>query len=788
MASPYLRSSISASQNNKTRSITYSNRQQREFFMMAKSPAQWVNPLIDTANRRFFFFSSASRPFGMVNLSPDTAAGGGAWEAGYRYNKNTICWFSHIHGWQLSGIPILPTIGPMRGHEGVDVYKSTFNHDNETVQPGYHQVYLDSYNINAELTATDRVGFHRYTCPKAEDVHILFDLTTTIGPSDISDASIEKTSDTELVGYVVNAPTRRRPKALKIYFVAQFDRPIKNFGGWQDGEVIKSAEKITGPNTGAFVHFTTDEGDTIHLKVAISYCDIDGARNNLNTELPHWHFDQIRQEATDAWNGSLGRIEVEGGTDAQKTKFYTDLYHALLGRRRVSDKDGRYIDNTGNTPTIRKIPLNEKGIPLYEHHNSDAFWGAQWTLNVLWPLAWPEITHNFCNTFLDMYKNGGLIPRGPSGGNYTFVMTSATSTPFFVSAYQKGIRSFDIEKAYEGLRKNHFPGGLMSKAGYEHDTFIGGGVEYYIARGYIPMGIKAHAFHCDGPAQTLECAFQDWTLAQLAQALGKTEDAELFLKRAHNYQNLYNPNTHFMHPRTMDGEWLKDFDPHKSDGWNEGNGWHYLWWAPHDPMGLAKLMGGTDTFIKRLNEQFEIAAEKNFIAPHAKHHENVIEYGNQPCTHFAHLFNYVGAPWLSQKWTREVMKAAKSDITPQGGYGGDEDQGMMGSLNSLMALGLFAMRGGCEADPIYDITSPIFDRITIHMSPDETFIIETQNNTPENIYIQSATLNGKTHDRAWFRHSDLINDGKLTLTLGPEPNTEWGVKKLPPSMTPSDQA
>lgn len=753
---------------------------------MAKSPAEWVNPLIDTANRRFFFFSSACRPFGMVNLSPDTAAGGGAWEAGYRYDNHTICWFSHIHGWQISGIPVLPTTGPMRGHEGVDVYKSSFTHDNETVHAGYHQVHLTDYNINAELTATDRVGFHRYTFPQAEEANILFDLTTTIGPSDITDASIEKVSDTELVGYVENAPTRRRPKPLKIYFVAQFDRPIQTFGGWQDGNIIETTNTISGPNTGAFVKFSTKDGDTVHLKVAISYCDIDGARNNLNEELPHWNFDQVRQEATEAWNNYLGRIEVEGGTDAQKTKFYTDLYHALLGRRRVSDIDGRYIDNTGDTPTIRQIPL-KNGKPQYEHHNSDAFWGGQWTLNVLWPLAWPEITHNFCNTFLDMYKNGGLIPRGPSGGNYTFVMTSATSTPLFVSAYQKGIRTFDLESAYEGLRKNHFPGGLMSKAGYEHDTAIGGGAEYYIERGYIPMGIKAHAFHCDGPAQTLECAFQDWTLSQLAQALGKTEDAELFLKRAHNYKNLYNPDTQFMHPRTMDGEWLTDFDPHKPDGWNEGNGWHYLWWVPHDPSGLAELMGGKEIFIKRLDEQFIQAAKKNFIAPHAKHQENVIEYGNQPCTHFAHLFNYVGAPWLAQKWTREVMKAAKSDITPYGGYGGDEDQGMMGSLNALMAMGLFAMRGGCEADPIYDITSPLFDRITIHLHADytsgNTFTIETQNNSPDNIYIQSATLNGNPLNRAYFRHSELVSGGTLTLTLGPEPNTEWGTQDLPPSMS-----
>jgi predicted alpha-1,2-mannosidase len=752
---------------------------------MNKSPAQWVNPLIDTANRRFFFFSSACRPFGMVNLSPDTAAGGGAWEAGYRYNNHSVCWFSHIHGWQLSGIPVLPTMGVMRGHEGVGVYKSKFSHDRETVQPGYHQIFLEDYNINAELTATDRVGFHRYTFGEAGDAHVLLDLTATIGPSDISEASIEKTSDTELVGYVVNAPTRRRPRPVKIYFVARFDRPIKRLGGWRDGALIESAGRIEGPGIGAYAQFAVGEGDVVQLKVAISYCDAAGARTNLESELPHWDFDRVRQDATTTWNAFLGRIAVEGGTDAQQTKFYTDLYHALLGRRRVSDIDGRYIDNTGDAPTVRQIPLSSAGKPLYEHHNSDAFWGAQWTLNVLWPLAWPEITHNFCNTFLDYYRNGGLIPRGPSGGNYTFVMTSATSTPLFVSAYQKGIRSFDIDTAYEGLRKNHFPGGLMGKAGYEHHTAIGGGADYYVERGYVPMGIKATAFHCDGPAQTLENAFQDWCLAQLAGALGKEEDARLFTQRAHNYQNLYNPETQFMHPKTMDGAWLANFDPNKGDGWNEGNGWHYLWWAPHDPAGLANLMGGRDLFIRRLNEQFEIAAQKDFIAPHGKHHENVIEYGNQPCTHFAHLFNYVGAPWLTQKWVRRVMQQAKSDITPFAGYGGDEDQGMMGSLNALMAIGLFAMRGGCEADPVYEISSPLFDRIAIHLSAESTFVIETRNNSAENMFIQSAVLNGKPHTRAWFRHSDIAYGGHLVLTLGPEPNTDWGSKMadLPPSMS-----
>jgi len=756
-----------------------------------KQPVEWVNPLIDTANRRFFFFSSACRPFGMVNLSPDTVAEG-AWKGGYHYTENAILWFSHIHAWQLCGIPVLPTTGALKGHKGSNSYKSSFSHETEIVRPGYHSVFLDDYNIRAELTATDRVGFHRYTFPKSDSSHILFDLSAEVGPSPISNCEVKRVSDTELEGYVENDATLRRPKRVRIYFVVIFDKPFEFFGGWRDGKVLENIEQLSGKGCGAFVRYATGKDEMIQMKVALSYCSIEQARLNLETELPHWDFTQVREDALAVWNQWLGRIEVKGGTDAQKTKFYTDLYHALLGRRRVGDVDGKYSNRTGKKQVIRQIPLDENGRLWYEHHNSDAFWGTQWTLNILWPMAYPEITHNFCNTLVDMYKNGGLIPRGPCGGNYTFVMSAATSTPFLVSAYQKGIRSFDVEKAYEGMVKNHFPGGLMSKAGYEHDTCVGGGVEYYIERGYIPLGIEAEAFHLESATQTLEYTYNDWCLAQMAAALGKEKDYDLFMKRAQNYKNLYDRETSFMRPRKMDGSWLEDFDPMAPDGWEEGNGWHYLWHVPHDVQGLINLMGGRETFVRRLDELFTKAAEGNFIAPHGEHHLNYLDYGNQPSTYIAHLFNYAGAPWLTQKWVRRVMEQAKSDITPYGGYGGDEDQGQMGALNALMAIGLFSVNGGCGREPVYEITSPIFDRVTIHLDKKyysgKMFVIETENNQPGNIYIQSASLNSKPLNRPWFHHSDFAKGGVLRIVLGKEPNKQWGSRPedAPPSMSLKD--
>ena len=576
-----------------------------------KQPADWVNPLIDTANRRFFFFSSACRPFGMINLSPDTLQDG-AWGSGYRYDEPYVLWFSHVHAWQLAGIPILPTTGVFKGHLGSKIYRSSFSHDIEVVHPGYHALTLDDYGIHAELTATDRVGFHRYTFSQSGEAHILLDLSAELGPTTMSDFFVEQVSATELCGFVENAPTRRRRKAARIYFVLQTDKPF-SFLAWQGDEVTQhiKSHKHSG---GVALEYQVEAGESIQLKVAISYCNTRQAQLNLDTELPHWDFNRVHQEASEVWNSWLGRIEVEGGTDAQKTKFYTDLFHALLGRRRVSDVNGKYSDMTGSEQVIRQIPLDETGQPIYEHHNSDAFWGAQWNLNLLWSIAYPEIIHNFCNTFVDMYKNGGLIPRGPSGGNYTFVMTSPSSTHLLTSAYQKGIRSFDLEAAFKGLTKNHELGGLISKAGYEHGTSIGGGAEYYLERGYVPLGIEAEAFHLQGAGQTLEYDFCDWALAEFASALGESDIAMRYYARAKNYQHLYNSETGFMQPRRLDGSWLEPFDPMSPEGWVEGNGWQYLWHVPHNVTALIELMGGREVFIERLDTMLEKASEKNFIA------------------------------------------------------------------------------------------------------------------------------------------------------------------------------
>ena len=761
-------------------------------------PVDLVYPLVDAANSRWFFFNSATRPFGMVNLSPDNAIDAD-WNAGYRYEKDSIKCFSHVHGWQLSGIPVMPTTGEFKGHLGSNKYGSKFSHKTEVIKAGYHKVVLDAYGITAELTSTTRVGFHKYTFPKSTKSQILFDFSTFLGPSDTQKGFIKKVNNQEIEGYAIMAPTIRRPKTLPVFFVAQFDKPFDSLKGWRKGQLEEVTNSIEGEKIGAYINFTTQTGEVRKMKVAISYVSEEQARLNLMSELPHWDFEKTVKESREEWNKWLSRIEIEGGTDTEKRRFYTDLWHALQGRRIISDVNGKYSDMTGAERRIGQIPLDEKGKPTYNHHNSDSFWGAQWTINTLWHLVYPEVTESFVNSMVMMYQDGGLIPRGPAGGNYTYVMTGAATTPFIVSAYMKGIKGFNIEKAYEGLRKNHFPGGMMSKAGYEHNTFKGGGIEYYMERGYVPHPISniKYGFHQDGSTQTLEYAYQDYTLAQMAKKLGKNDDYELFMKRATNYKNIWNADIGWMWNRTLDGKWAEPVDILRYDnGWEEGNAAQYVWFVPHDVQGLINLMGSREAFTTKLNSSFEKAQKHDFVSGKSHDKETLeelrrvyINYGNQPSIQTAFLFNYAGSPWLTQYWSRQVIDKVYSGLSPQFGYSGDEDQGLMGSLAVLMKSGIFSTNGGTSPKPFYEISSPIFNKITFHLNPKyysgKTFTIEAKNNSSKNLYIQSAKLNDKALEKPWILHETVIKGGKLTLNMGANPNKNWGSKpeQAPPSMT-----
>lgn len=750
------------------------------------NPASYVNPLIDTKSPRWLYFSSACRPYGLVSLSPDTWVYG-TWNSGYIYDTTTVRCFSHIHCWQLSGIPVMPVTGTMKGHLGFEANKSGFSHDNEVVKPGYHSLVLDDYNITAELTSTCRVGFHRYSFRGNEPGHILFDIGAELGHGKMDSAAIRKTGDSELAGYSIMSATNRREKPCKVYFIAHFNRPFSSFGGWKKPANDTEAEKILlrdidsihGIECGGYVTFNDPGKEPVLIKVTLSYVSEDQARLNLDAELPHWDFDRIVKESYDEWDNELGKIEIEGGTYEQRVKFYTDLWHVLLGRHIYSDHNGKYTDNTGSEPRVRQIPPDKSGVPLFNMHNSDSFWGTEFTLNILWSIAYPQVMNNMAATLTEYYKNGGMIARGPSGGNYTFVMNGDQAAPLIAAAYNKGIRNFDVEAAFAGCLKNSESGGIRSYSGYE--VIPNKYMDYYSERGYVPEDIPGPGWHKDGCALTLYFAYQDWCMAQFAKGMGKTDIYEHYLKRSFNYRNVFDPESGWMRPREMDGSWYKDFKPVEEKGsargFTEGNSAVFTYYVPHNIKDLINMIGGNEAFTDKLNKQFELAAPERFITPHGQHAHNWVDYENQPGFHMAHLFSHAGAPWLTQYWLRRLKDEVFSDITPYGGYNGDEDQGQIGGFGVLTSIGLFDITGGASTDPYYEITSPVFDKITIHLDNryyrGKTFVIKTINNNPGNTYIQSAKLNNKTLSSFRIPHSAITNGGIMEIVLSDKPS-QWG--------------
>ena len=724
-----------------------------------------VYPMLDTENSRWFYFASASRPFGMVNLSPDTQVDG-AWGSGYRYATDTIKGFSHVHGWQISGLSVMPVqIAGSNYKNAFTDYYSAFSHDDEIVFPGYHKVILKRSGIKAELSSTTRVGMHRYTFSNRGIPAILLNLNTMLGPSGNQNGIVTLRDSVTLEGALDMMPTHRRPKPFRLYFQIKSNTAIDSI--------------VRDDATNNYLVFTNPGQKQVLLKAALSYTSITNAELNSQRELPHWDFDAVVQESAMHWEQMLGRIRVTGGTQIEQRRFYTDLWHALQGRRIISDVNGAYPDNTGELFRIGQIPLDEARQPRFNHYNSDSFWGAQWTLNTLWGLVYPDIMKEFSESLMLYYRDGGLIPRGPSGGNYTYVMTGASTTPFMVSAIQKGIVRDNLDSVYNALKKNHLPGGIMAKAGYEHQTNLGGGLEYYIKNGFVPYPIPEGKFgsHQDGASLTLEYAYQDWTLAQLAKKLEKEQDYDYFIGRSVHYRNVFDAESGYIRPKDIEGNWQPDFDPFRyENGFNEGNAAQATWFVPHDIDGLATLMGGTSRAVERLHQQFEIAEAQGFtsgtsheVEQHPEFSRIPINYGNQPSIQTAFIFNHLGRPDLTQYWTRKVIDKVFSGISPNSGYKGDEDQGLMGSLAVLLKIGLFQLNGGTEANPGYDVGSPLFDQIEIDLDPKfysgKTLVIKSTRSTAAAWKLSKITFNGKPQSDFKIDHNQITRGGILELVF-----------------------
>ena len=756
-----------------------------------KLPVDYVDPLIGSHNSRWIMFPGPTTPFGMVKLSPDNQELG--WKAGYDYEIDNIAGFSHIHSWTMAGLLTMPTVGELKTIPGTEKhpergYRSKFKHENEIAETGYYSVFLDDYNIKAELTTTTRTGFQRYTYPKNDSARILIDLQI---PSEygyeIFYTEIKKVSDTEIEGVSYQQSLRKANyNEYILHFVMRFNKPFKSLNGWVKEEIYRDVERVSSDfghkDVGAFVQFKTAEGEQIMVQTGISLVSTEQARLNLETELnPYkWDFEAVKNDSKKNWNTLLSTIEVEGGTETDKTKFYTNLYRAYAGRTTWSDVNGKYVDMYEK---VQQLPDASK--PVY---GSDGFWITFWNLNQLWTLATPDIANNWVNSFLEIYDRGGWLPRGPTGIEYSAIMVASHQISLIVSAYQKGIRNYDINKAYKAVHK------LQTVQGKPHEAggYVGNRhLDPYMLYGFVPDSV--------GPvSNTLAYAYDDWTVGQFALSLNKIPEYKQFTKRAFNYQNVFDPEVGYMRRKYANGNWVDGFSEYGQVAWLgsgyvEGNAWQYTYFVPHDVHGLIKLMG-KDEFNNRLEAGFAKSAPHKFNSEHLGSNSLdgmgvlPINHGNQPNMQAAYLFNYSGKPWLTQKWASEIMEIYYgSDAV--GGWLGDEDQGQMGAWYVMSAMGLFQMDGGAAAKPIYEIGSPRFEKTTIHL--DEKyyaggkFVIEAKNVSKENIYIQSAKLNGKPLNNTWFYHEELVKGGTLELKMGNKPNKKWGSQpeNAPPSLS-----
>lgn len=763
-----------------------------------RSPIDCVDPNIGTMHSRWFFYTPAAEPFGMAKLGASTNGSYGnvqGWEAvGYEDAHTSIDGFPCLHEFQVGGIVLMPVVGVVKTKPGSleepDAgYRSRFDKATETARPGYYSVVLKDYGVKAELTATTRVGFQRYTFPESGDAHILFDIGNRIGESGaVRDAFIRWDGRNTVEGYVVTEPEYVKKyqagATVNMYFYAQLSKtPAGAEVFYREGE-LKAASEIKGKGATMSLNYATRDGEQIEVKIGLSYTSVENARLNLETEAARLSFNRALKNATDKWEDYLGRIRVSGGTEANRVKFYTGLYHALLGRGVASDVNGAYPKNDG---TVGQIERDKNGKPLHHHYNTDAVWGAYWNLTPLWALAYPEYYNDFVNSQLLIYRDAGWLGDGVACSKYVSGVGTNMMSITFAGAYQNGIRNYPVEEAYQAALKNELGAeGRIEGAGKMD-------VAQFVKLGYVPYENTYHfGTHPGGStfsaSHTLEYSFSAYAMAQWAKALGKQEDYLRLSELSEGWKKLFDSEWKLIRPRVVGGEFIDRFNPLESwRGFQEGNAMQYTFFVPQDPLGLIEKVG-KEKFNHRLDSIFMIARESVFgggkVLNAFSGLQSPYNHGNQPNLHISWLFNYSGKPYLTQKWTRLICEEFYGTSGEHGyGYGQDEDQGQLGAWFVMTAMGLFDVQGGVGIRPTYQIGSPLFDRIEIRQSSFNTsgrpFVIETVNNGPSAYYVQSASWNGKPIENCWIFREDVSQGGLLKLEMGEKPAEYWGTRETP---------
>ena len=747
--------------------------------------SDYVDQFMGTSGSRWMITPGPRNPMPMVQLSPNNQ--GTVWKAGYEYQIESVTGFNHTQEWTMAGFLMMPTIGALQTNPGPEHspdfgYRSRIDKATEKAKIGKYSVDLTDYNIHVDLTATTRAGFQRYVFPKSEVSRVMLDAypDAEYGYQNVQ-TEITRIDDTRIEGYVHHICDKTgyvMTQDYKLYFALEFNKPFESMGGWTDKSKVlekmnhgltyesvqSDTETIKGSGrVGAFVNFKTAENDTILVRSSISLVSTENAWLNLKKEITEpfdWNFEQVVKEQQEIWNNYLGRIEIETDDHLQKVKFYTNLYRALSGRMAWGDVNGQWMD------------MNEE-VQTFDNPDqrlcSGEFWNTFWNVQQLNQLIAPEFSSMQVKSLLAFYDKGGWLSKGIFGGEYSSVMVAEHAIPWIVGAWNSGINDFDFENAYKAMRHvqttlpiDSHPGG--ARVGNES-------LEPYLKYGYVPLNTNLYQSYV---SNTLEYAFDDWCLAQAAKVLKKKKDYKMFTERSQNWQNIFDSKTGFMRPKNADGTWHEPFDPYHTPGFVEGNAWQFSWFVPHNMNGLVDAIG-KERFVARLDSAMHQSQKVNFNALGDNFSKYPINHGNQPNMQSCYLFNYAGAPWLTQKWAREIQEKYYG-TGPRDAYPGDEDQGQMSAWYVMSTLGIFQMDGGAATNPQYELGSPRFEKVTIHLSDKyyggKTFFIKAKNASRENKYIHAAKLNGKQLDSWKVPQKELIKGGELLLEMKDVPNKD----------------
>ena len=748
---------------------------------------EWVNPLIGASTSQKLgegkTFPGPTTPFGLVQLSPDTITGGDN-APGYSYEHTTIEGFSFTHmsgvGWygDFGNLLTMATTGSLRFAAGRPLlpdegWRSQFSHSTEVAQAGYYAVTLARYKIRAELSAAPHAGILRFTFPQSTDSHILLDLSRRIGGTSTRQY-VRVVGKDAMEGWVHCTPrdggwgNGDGQVDYTLYFRMEFSMPLDEFGvasialpegrlqgpsglvgdyfstddfydRVKNGRVTRNFTEQEGRHLVFFTQFPTRENQQVLTKTGISYVSMEGARANLNQDIPDWNFERVRMSARSSWNKALSCITIEGATETQRTIFNTALYHAMIDPRDVSDVDGKYVGADKKTHSSTE----------YAYRTIFSGWDVYRAAFPLMTILRPEVINDEVNTLVGLAEQSGrgYLERWEIMNAYSGCMDGDPAISVILDAYAKGIRKFDIHKAYAACRQTAAGTGAATN---RPDN------DFYLENGYVP----------DQVSWTLDNSYYDWCVGRLAEHLGNNEDAKLFGARARNYRNIYDRQVGFMRAKDRSGQSLKWLgETEFGQGCTESNPLQQTWFVPHDVYGLIDLMG-KDRFVATLEALFEKTPNNFGWNPYYNH-------SNEPVHHIAYLFVYAGQPWLTQKWVRRILQQAyHAEVN---GICGNDDVGQMSAWYVMSALGFYPV---CPGDNVYVLGSPLFGKAAIHLDSrwhkGTTFVIVAHGNSSANCYIQSVQLNGKPLQRAWITHAEITSGGILEFVMGSEPNFKWG--------------